>query len=73
MPHHPQPHHFNGSKEWLANHRDHPNARIAAIAHMGTYLGNVLEHILFELQRQGFGRQAPPWFPDTQEEIPEGS
>ena len=62
---HPTPYEYDGNKTYLLDRVDDPLPMVAVVANAALYLGEVLEHICFELQRQGAPRPSPTWFPDN--------
>ena len=77
MPHHDEhiepdmPHAPNGHKAYLKAIADegHVNPVIVALAHLGLYLGHILEHLSYEVQRQGSRTATPAWYPPRQPDI----
>lgn len=65
MSEHPLPYEYNGYKTNLEAYATNSNPLIAVPAQAALYVGEVLEHIAFELQRLNAARKTPGWFPAT--------
>lgn len=65
MPHTlPLPYEYDGHKTYLQDHANDPRPQVRAVCNAGLYLGEILEHICFEIQRQGAPKPTLRWFPD---------
>jgi hypothetical protein len=65
---HPLPYDYlnGGHKTWLTEQAgSNGGPTVLALAHSALYLGEVLEHVVFELQRQGATLDSPPWYPEN--------